>query len=151
MELSSDTLGYRGRKRMDKMKLYYTGQDFSSVEAARAHFERKWSGDNPRIARSMSLEDVKKTYEGAHYRDRRWYLYSEINDHRTPDPTSSPSGPDNVIATCPKCGSPGLVRRGGWPETTHYVHVSGKENNRPTDIFVCAIKRDPNELIDASY
>ncbi len=53
-----------GWRRMGKLRMYYVREDFGSVEDARAHFDRNWTEDNPRIARNLSLEEVREKYEG---------------------------------------------------------------------------------------
>jgi hypothetical protein len=110
----------------------------------------KLAKDNPTVAREIRLEDLKDHYEGAHYRDRRWYLFTEVNNYMNLDPTPSRGGADNIIGVCPRCQKPGLVRRSNWPLASAYVHISGKVDEKEVVILACPVQHERGGMIDAS-
>jgi hypothetical protein len=135
---------------MDKLKMFYSGGDFGSKEVAWADFERRWAEHNPEVARELKLEALKDQYEGAHYRDGRWYLCTEVNDYRNADPTPSRGGADNVIGNCPQCGRGGLMRRANWPASSICIHITAKEDGKEVVIFAHPIMPQRDRIIDAS-
>lgn len=135
---------------MERLKMYYSRKDFRDHATAWADFERRWTDDNPGVARRLKLEELKDHYEGAHYRDRHWFLLTEVTNYMNADPTPSRGGADNLIGECPVCHKPGLVRRAQWPFTSELVHVTAKIDGKEMVVISHAIQPDRGGLIDAS-
>jgi hypothetical protein len=135
---------------MERLKMYYSRDEFLDNDAAWADFERSWASDNPGIARRLKLEELKDHYEGIHYRDRRWLLLTEVNNYMNADPTPSRGGADNLIGECPRCRKPGLVRRAQWPFTANYVHVTAKVDGKEIEVVSHPIQPDRSGLINAN-
>ncbi len=139
---------------MKDLKLYYDCKDFDSFDAAQADFLRNWAADNPPVKRqadNLGESEAAKYYQGAHYRDGRWYFCTEVKNFMNFDPEQNKSGADNIIKTCPRCGKPGSVRDGDWLVSALYIHISAVENDKEIAIALCQIPRQKaGGLIDAS-